>query len=67
MFLFLGPLSKTMPTMQVDNEEVEELSNRLLKVVKDYTGEVAELNPSEIALALSLVPYKLWKELEKAA
>ncbi|MDP7081090.1 MAG: hypothetical protein QF415_14435 [Candidatus Undinarchaeales archaeon] len=55
-----------MPTMQVDNEEVEELSNRLLKVVKDYTGEVAELNPSEIALALSLVPYKLWKEMEGA-
>ena len=52
--------------MQVDNEEVEELSNRLLKVVKDYTGEVTELNPSEIALALSLVPYKLWKGMEGA-
>jgi len=67
MFLFLGSLRSTMPTMQVDNEEVEELSNRLLKVVKDYTGEVAELNPSEIALALSLVPYKLWKDMEGAA
>ena len=55
-----------MPTMQVDNEEIEELSGRILKVIGEYMTEVAELNPSEIALALSLVPYKLWKEMEGA-
>ena len=50
-----------MPTMQVDNEEVEEHSNRLLKAVKDYIGGLAELNPSEISLELSLTSHELWE------
>jgi hypothetical protein len=47
--------------MQVDNEEIEELSGRILKVIGEYMTEVAELNPSEIALALSLASHKLWE------
>jgi len=50
-----------MPTMQVDNEEIEELSERILKVIGEYMTEVVELNPSEIALALSLASHKLWE------
>jgi len=47
--------------MQVDNEEIEELSERILKVIGEYMTEVTELNPSEIALALSLASHKLWE------
>lgn len=53
-----------MPMMQIDSDEVEELSERVLAVVNQYMTEVAELNASEVALALSLVFHKLWKDTE---
>jgi hypothetical protein len=53
-----------MPDMQIDSEEVEELSERILKVINDYMPEVRELNASEVSLALGLVFHKLWKDSE---
>lgn len=51
--------------VQVDIDEVEELSERISRVIFHYSQEVRELNASEISLALSLVFHNMWGTLEE--